>query len=990
MPQLPEITLRPGEKLLGFEVKAVTPLEELRAVAYLVEHAASGARLLHLHADDAENLFSVSFPTPPQDDTGLPHILEHCALGGSRKFPVREPFFEMLKMSMATFLNAMTGLDCTYYPAASNVKKDLFNLAEVYFDAVFHPLITEDIFLREGHRLAPAASAKPTGRLTIKGIVYNEMKGAFSDPEGRIWRGIMRGVFPDTVYGRESGGNPNAIPDLTYEDFLRFHRAYYHPGNAYFCLYGDIPTSEHLAFLADKLAEFSRTDVQPLIERQRRWRKPRTQADTYSVGRDEGLGEKTCVALHWLVGNAVNPREDFLFQALTQILFGNEAAPLRKAIIDSKIGHDLIPSGSFSAGCELTFMVGVKGSEKERQEDFVKLVMDTLARIAEGAIERGLVEAAFQQVAYRCLEIQSMFPLHTMNHVMEAWIYGADPLTFLRMRAEFDACRALYEKDAAVFNRLIRERLLANPHRLTFALAPDRGRQKRTDRAMARKMRKIRNGLSEDALRAIAERDAEIERKNSEPNPPDALARLPQLKIGDLPAKPRHIPTTVETLPGNVELLVNDVFANGVNYLELSFDLDGLPSTLWPYLRQYCDAVHKLGAAGMNYEQIARRVAASTGGLGCKPVLMGRADDPLPLLARLHFSLKTLDGQIEPALDVLENLLLAVDPRDPARLKNVVTQARAAYRSDLVQDGARTALLRAGRALSLRGHLAELLDGLPQLREIEEVYRDFDRRGAELMDWIEAIRDFLPAGRGFTASFTGSESALCSVRRRLAVWAGRMNSATVKSLPPWSPPVAPSREGLAGAIQVAHCARVMPAPHFSHPDEPLLALGAHLVNHDYMLSEIRLKGAAYGAGFRYDGFGETIAMWSYNDPHITRTLHVYEKVLDHVRAAAWSQTDVNRAIIATAKQDERPIRPGAATGAALMRRLAGLTPALREQRYARLKEATPAEVKRALVAALEANLARSAVCVTASREKLEAANREMKDKPLTIEDILRD
>ena len=240
MPETPVVTLQVGERIDDFEVKAITPLEELRAVAYQIEHEPSGARLMHLHADDAENLFSISFPTPPSDDTGVPHILEHGVLAGSRRYPVKEPFFEMIKMSMATFINAMTGWDCTYYPVASNVKQDLFNLAEVYFDAVFHPLLTEQTFKREGHHLAPADPANPTGDLTVSGIVYNEMKGAFSDPESLMYRSVTRGLLPDTIYSNESGGDPVAIPDLTYPALKQFHKDYYHASNGYFFFYGNI------------------------------------------------------------------------------------------------------------------------------------------------------------------------------------------------------------------------------------------------------------------------------------------------------------------------------------------------------------------------------------------------------------------------------------------------------------------------------------------------------------------------------------------------------------------------------------------------------------------------------------------------------------------------------------------------------------------------------------------------------------------------------
>lgn len=990
MSKLPAVTLRKGETVHGFEIISVTPVEELRAVAYEAKHKESGARFLHLHADDPENLFSINFPTPPRNDTGLPHILEHSVLAGSKKFPVREPFFEMLKMSMATFINAMTGYDCTYYPVASNVKKDLFNLADVYFDAVFNPLLTEDTFLREGHHLEPAVADRPMGKLTVKGIVYNEMKGAFSSPESMIWRRITRGLFPDTVYGNESGGDPDAIPDLMYGDLTHFCHVYYQPGNAYFYLYGDIPTREFLVFIGSRLEGLDSLDTDPVVERQPRWKKPKALSTTYPIGHDEKLEGKTYLAMNWLAGNALDVQENLLFQVLTQILAGNEAAPLRKAIIDSKLGQQIIYIGNVTVGCELTFMAGIKGSEKDRRDALTKLVTGTLTKLADGQIGRELVESAFQQVAYRTLEIYSMFPLHTMMRAVNAWIYGADPLTSLRMGATLDACRKLYEKDPLIFNRLIRERLLDNPHRLDFSLVPSHGWQKNHDLAFARRMKKVRDRLSREEARAVADRAIELQKKNSEPNPPEALAKLPQLKISDLPQKPRHIPTALENLPGRSELLVNDVFANGVNYLEISFDLDGLPEDLWLYLPRYQDAIRKLGAAGMTFEKIAARLASCTGGLGCYPVLTGRVDRPGLILPRLHFSLTTLDSRIDPALDVLQDLFFAVDPRDPPRLKDAVIQARSGYRTGLVNNGGWTAHLHAGRALGLRGYLAELLDGLPQLRAIEPMHRDFDARVDELVDKILAIRDFVSSRAGFTASFTGSDKIRDTVRKRLASWADRMKTPIRPGLPSYTPPAAPPREGLAAAIQVAHCIRVMPAPHFSHPDEPLLALGAHLVSHDYMLNEIRLKGTAYGAGFGYDPLRECMNMTSFNDPHVTRTLQVYDKVLDYVRSAQWSQVDIDRAIISVAKQDEKPIRPANANSTALMRRLNALTPELRERRYARLKESTPAEVKRALLSALETNLDRSAICVTASREKLESANKEMKDSPLAIEDILVD
>jgi len=986
----PEITLKPGDRTHGFVIESATPVDALRAVAYQIQHEQSGAQLIHLHADDAENMFSISFPTPPPDDTGLPHILEHAVLSGSRKFPVRDPFFEMLKMSMATFLNAMTGSDCTYYPVASNVKQDLFNLAEVYFDAVFHPLLAEETFKREGHHLAPVAKDQPTGDLTVSGIVYNEMKGAFSNPESRLIRCAGHGLFPDTIYGRESGGDPEHIPDLTYADFKRFHETFYHPSNARFFLYGDVPTEDHLAFLEERLSAFDRQPVETDIARQPRWSEPRSMEDSYPVGQDERDEEKTYVLLNWLVGDGADPQDVASLYALSRILLGNEAAPLRKAIIESKLGQDLVFSGYSSEGLESVFRVGLKGTERDRVEPFTELVIQTLTSLAEGTIEQERVQAAFQQAAYHYLEIMSAFPLHMMDRVLSAWVYGADPLTFLRMPEHLAACRQRYEDDPQFFNKLIRERLLDNPHRLTAVLTPDREWQGRTDAAFAERMKGIRAPLADDDLKRIADEADALDREAGTPNPPEALAKLPQLSVADLPPKPKHIPTTVEQLPGDVQFLQNDVFANGVNYLHLDFGLRGLPAELWTYLPYYADSVRKLGAAGMDYEQIAQRVAASTGGIGCQTHLSGHASDPARTVRSVRLSLKSLDEQIEPALAVLHDLLFGLDPKDRPRLRDVLAQALAHYQTDLVHNGSWTAGLHAARGLDPEGHLSDLVYGLPQLAQAGRLNEQFEDLADGLMAKIEAVRDFLLVRGRLTVSFTGSDEARGTVCAALSDWIGSLRDEPVDDAPiEFTPFETPPREGLAGPIQVAHCAQVLPAYHQSHPDAPLLTLGAHLVGFEHMLNEIRLKGGAYGAWCRYSGLTGRLSLGSYRDPHVTKTLEIFAHAADYVREAGWTQTDMDRAIIATAKNDEKPIRPAEATSLALHRHLMGLTPELREQRRERILTASAADVTRVTRELFETNLCKGAICVVASREKLEEANQQMPASPLAIEDILK-
>ena len=989
MASIPEIALKAGEQLHGFRVKSVSPADEVRAVAYELEHLKSGARLLHLHSEDAENLFAVSFPTPPPDDTGMPHILEHTVLAGSRRFPVRDPFFEMVKMSMATFINAMTGPDCTYYPVCSNVKQDIFNLAEVYFDAVFHPLLTAETFKREGHHLAPAREDQPAGELTVNGIVYNEMKAVFSQPEHRLRRIAMQGLFPDTLYGRAWGGDPDAIPDLTHEALKSFHSTFYHPSNAYFLLYGNTPTREWLAFLEDRLAPFERQEVCRQLTRQPRWAKPRELVDTYPIGAEEPAEEKTYCVLCWLVGDATDAADFTCLHLLSLILFGNEAAPLKKAIVGSRLGQDLLACGCAPVGIESAFQVGLKGSEPERADAFRTLVMDTLAEIADGEVARDLVEAAFQQAGYYYREIQRMYPLHVLQRVKAAWIYGIDPLLFLRGGEHLEAVRRRYADEPQLFNQLIRQRLVENPHRLFVALRPDREWQARTDAAFAERMKARRATLSDAAVQRLSEEAKELQRKAGVPNSPEALASLPQLRRQDLPPKPEHIPTSVERVGRGVTMLQNEVFSNGVNYLHLEFSLEGLPAELWPYVPRYQEAIAKLGAAGMDYEEIARRKSACTGGIGCYPRIRTRTEGPDRPAWGLFFAMKALDEQMGAALDVLHDLLFAVDPRDGRRMEEVLAQSLAGYRTSLVRGGPGTGMCHAARGLSPEGYLGHLINGLPQLGLVEGLTEQYAERGAGLMDNIEAIREFLPACNRLTASFTGSDAACEAVRKALADWSGRMRDEQIRPVPTgFAAGEAVTREGLAAPMQVAHCAQIIPAPHTSHADAALLTLSAALLGVDYMVAEIRLKGNAYGAFCGYDDLGCAITLGSYADPHVTRTLQVFADLPGYVRKARWTRAQLDRAIITTAKDEFIPIRPEFATGRALELYATGRSPEFREERYEQLLSATPAEVTRALLDVLEANMVRAPICVVSSREKLEAANREMPDQPLAIQDIL--
>jgi presequence protease len=979
--------LKANDRVDGFVVRRVAPVEELRSTAYELVHEATGARILHLYSADAENLFSVTFPTPPPDDTGVPHILEHSVLAGSRRYRVKDPFFEMVKSSMATFINAMTGSDYTVYPVASNVKQDFYNLAEVYWDAVFHPLLTEQTFQREGHHLELAKKDDLASDLIIKGIVYNEMKGARSAPESKVYDLIEKNLWPDTPYGKDSGGDPDRIPDLTWQGLKSFHARFYHPSNAFIFLYGDIPTAEHLKFLSPRLAEFKKTDVRADLPPQPRWKTPRNLDAVYPVAPTDATEGKTFIIINWLIGSGTDASEIFAFSALNQILVGNQSAPLRKALVDSKLGEDLSHVGFWAGGVDTSFHVGLKGSEPVRVGPVVDLILKTLKEVADRGVTEKQFDAALQQLAYRYLEINASFPLHLMGAATSMWIHGADPLTLMRAPTFIKKLRENFAANPRMFSDLITSKLLNNTHRLTLTVTPDREIQGKKDLELAAKMKALKDSMSKATLEEVRQNQDALDEALNKPNSPEAIASLPQLKVSDLPRKPRHIPTSQEKLSGGGVLLNNDVFANGVNYLQLSFDLTGLPADLYAYLPFFGDCVQKMGAAGQDYAAIAQRVAGYTGGISFSPAISTRIDNAASTVRQGVFTVKFLDENADRALGLLRDLMFELDPRDVPRLKDVLLQARAGQRMRAASDGLTLALRHASRGANLEGHLQEIMGGWPQIQLFERIT---EAPVEPLLEKIDAIRKFMLNRQRVNVSFTGSPKVLDVIRPRLGEWSAAMAdepiTASAMTFESW---VTPPREGLAAPMNVAYCGMSMPTKHISDPDAPRLAVAARLLGLGYVLEEVRFKGTAYGGGCTYNGTGSAWTFHSYRDPWVNRTLDVYSGALQYVKSANWSQEDVDRAIIGTAKEGERPIRPPQATGTALWRYLTGDTPERREARHNTMLGITLADVKRVLVEQLERNEPRAAVCVVSSRQKLEEANSQRPEKTLEIRDILK-
>lgn len=990
MPSLPTTSLAAGTVLHGFTVRSITPVEELNLVAIECEHAKSGARLLHLLANDDENLFSINFPTPNRDDRGIPHILEHTVLSGSKRYPVRDPFFELVKMSMATFLNAMTGRDCTYYPVSSNVEKDLFNLADVYFDAVFHPLLTESSFKREGHHLTPADPADPTGPLAVNGIVYNEMKSYFSKPEGRIERDLYKGIMPETVYGCESGGDPEAIPSLSYEDFLAFHRTWYHPSNARIVTYGNLPAEKFLEFLDPRLSDFDRTDPKPEYPRQPRWTEPRRMEASYAAEEGEDLAHQTFHVLGWVIPQGLDREMATLWSVLASLLAGDDAAPLKRSLVDSGLGEDVMVFDPCQAGHDGFFGIGIRGSDPDKFEPFRDLVLKTLRDLVQKGFASDLVESAFRREIFSAREIEPRRGLNLADEVLSSWILGGNPLLFLREGEDAEACRAKWRLHRTLFQDLIREHLVDNPHRLDYTLAPSAAYQSALDERFRAKMAEVRATYTDDDMRAFAAEDARLQEEAGRPNSPEALATLPQLGRGDLPAAPSVLPVTAGALPCGVPFLRTDLFSNGINYLHIAADLTGLPADLWPYVSFYAEAFNSMGAAGKDFAEMARRASAVTGGISCRPVFQKSPYEEGRSFRGLMFAVSALDETLGAAIDLLGNKLVGTDPRDRARLRDLIAQNATRGRAAFANSGARPAISRLYAGFSEEAWLQELQSGTTAFHQVRDIQKNFDKRAQKLVDAIQRISKFLRSRARYTVSFVGGDASAEQVVHGLDTLFRLFPEEPLQTAPTgFKPADGVLRLGLADPMQVAHCAQVLPAVPATHPDAPVFGLGCAMLAVDYAIAELRFKGNAYGASCVFSD--NHLLLSTYADPHIKRTLDVFRTLPDFIRNADWTEVEVTRGVLCRAKNYIRPVTPGGAAAQALQEHLAGATPERIAARYDRMRSSTPAQVKDVLLSAIggEGVFDRAPVGVVSSREKLEKANAELgEDRALAIEPLL--
>ncbi len=984
---IPQPTMQAGEHLHGFRVLRVTAIEAMRLVAYEIEHLKTGAKVLHLHAFERENLYAVGFRTPPEDSTGLPHILEHSVLAGSEKYPLKDAFKELMRSTMQTFINAFTYPDKTVYPVASQIQTDFYNLARVYTDLVLRPRLLRETFLQEGHHLEFATPGDIQSDLVISGIVYNEMKGAYSSPDSLMYKDIQENLYPDTVYALDSGGHPDVIPQLTYGQFCDFHRRYYSPTNARFFFYGDIPTADHLAFLAEMLEGFERVAVDSSIASQPLFSSPRRVGGFYPVDPDEPREKKTLVNLAWMLSENRDFETSLMLEILSGLLVGSAAAPLRRALIDSGLGEDMTPvSGIESDLKQLMFCAGLRNVQSADVPKFEKLVDDTLKTIVAEGFDRELIEGILHQVEFHGKEIsRGSYPygITLMSNVFQTWLYDGDPLIGLDFARAIEDIRRRWAEDPQVFQKLTGRWLADNPHRLLAVMEPDPDLGRKNEEQFRAKMAAVKAGLSEAALKEIDEQAAGLRAYQSQADTPEVAATLPKLRLSDIPRQVETVPTERRML-GTVEALRHDLFTNGIVYVDLAFDLAHVSEDLQLYLPLLGKMLSGMGAAGLTYDEMAKRIALYMGGFGYD-LSAGFSVDKENVWQKMIVSFKALYRNVPQAIDTVCDILTAGDLDNSARMRDLIAERKNNLQSSVVPSGHLFARRAAAAAVSLPAYRDEQWHGRTQLRFVQQQAANFAASGPALGEKFAALKSLVLTRSALTVNITADARGLGLVEEHIVRLLDKLPSGG-NTQPSAGPALAPVCAGIAVPTQVSYVARTLPAPAYTDPTAALLMLASRELSNSYLYKHIRVQGGAYGGMSSLDMTAGIFAFLSYRDPHIVETLSVFQDAQQYYSEHDLAADDMEKAVISALGALDKPLDPAGRGYVAMIRHFARATDAMRQTFRERILSATPPQVRQALAEYFRGAARTGAVAVYSAQEKLEEANRRL-DAPLRLEKL---
>ncbi|MEA3363824.1 MAG: insulinase family protein [Thermodesulfobacteriota bacterium] len=978
--------MTPGQRVHGFIVERIDPLPSINATMIRLHHQVTGARFMHLERDDDNHLFAVGFRTPPDDSTGVAHILEHTALCGSKHFPVRDPFFSMLKRSLNSFMNAMTASDWTLYPFSSMNRKDFHNLLDIYLDAAFYPRLTERDFSQEGHRLEYAEGDDPTSPLEYKGVVYNEMKGAMSDPSSLLTQRMDKHLYPTTTYHHNSGGEPEDIPALSWQQLRDFHARYYHPSNSWFFSSGNLDLADLLAIVEDRvLRNFERLDLDTEVPIEQRLDTPLRVTEKYPLDSGESLEKRSLVEVAWLDCDINDSFERLTMSLLASLLLGNPAAPLYKALLDSGLGANLAPGTGYHDDNRTTyFAAGLQGTDPEAAPAIEKLIIATLERVAKEGFSPERIEATIHRLEFSNREITGdsyPYSLLLLMRLIGPWIHGGDPLAALNFEENLQQLRQELAK-GPFFENLIRNRLLNNQHRVTLLLQPDTELGSREEAATRTQLDHIEKHLSKREKDQLVAQAKELAASQEEL---EDLSCLPTLELSDIPA--HEIAVSVEQ---QVDKMVKEFWfdqpTNGIGVVKLNFGLDSLTAEQRKYLPVFSSLLTQVGAGGRDYLQMAEIMEAVTGGISARTSLLDDPQDVDKFTASFELKGKVLVRNCQPLFGLLHDILLTPDFTDLQRIHTVLNQLQVSLENSVPQSGHTYAARTAAASLSLVGWQREQWAGLSQVVLIRELAA---KPAAELGELAAVLADI--ATRLFSQQQL--QTAITVEAENFAPFKASL-SGLIEQIPVKSSSQKPIqndfksqtlRQGVIWSLPVNYVTRVFRAVSYTHLDSAALTVLAKLLRAEFLHREIREKGGAYGGLAGYNAEAGQFSLLSYRDPHIMRTLQVYEQAIDWAVAGEFPPDSVKEAVLAAFGDLDKPLSPAGVGAEEFANIRQGMTLEMRNQMRQQLLAVDAEALQKVAEKYLKNGV--SAVAVLAGEAALQQANSELGDEPLELRKI---
>ena len=977
-----------GDSIHGYRICRVCSLEQISAIFYELEHEKTKARHVHISTNDTENTFSVAFKTVPKDSTGVAHVLEHTVLCGSRLFPVRDPFFSMLKRSLSTFMNAFTASDWTMYPFATQNKKDFYNLLDVYLDAAFFPNLDSLSFKQEGHRLEVESDSggKDAFKLAYKGVVYNEMKGAMSSPSEVLARSLLQSLYPSTTYRFNSGGEPVVIPKLTHEQLKAFHQRHYHPSNAFFYTYGNLPLKDHLDFIDEKiLRHFDTIDPQTEVPLQVRWKEPKYDRYHYPLNKDEDSTKKFQVCLAWLTADIKDSFEVLALTLLEQILLGNSASPLHKALIDSQLGTALSDSAGFDADNRDTlFVAGLKDVKESDADTIETIIFDVFGHLADDGIDKKLIDSAIHQLEFHRKEItNSPFPygIKLLVNFCGSWFHGGDPVRILNFDKDMTLLQDMVSKEPFFENR-IKTYFLDNPHRVCLTLIPDQQMAVKEETRVTRELDTIQVDMTElDLTKIRKDSDALIKLQERV----EDVSVLPTLEREDIPPRVKGIPETVMTEP--LPAACYQQPTAGIFYFSGAAGTGNLPQKLIPLAPFFCHAFTKIGTARRDYTDMVQLIDAYTGGIELSTQARSQFDGEGTCLPFVTFNGKCLARNQDRMFAIISELLCSFDFSDLNRLKSLLLEYRAGMETMVIHNGHQLAMSLASRNFSTTMALAETWHGIHQLKMIKDLTTNItDDQLETLSADLTLIGTTILTRSNFKMALIGEEQ---QVKAALPLTSSLQENLSPENDNGFKPPHIEKnddlpREGWSTASAVSFVAQTFPVVRMEHEDSPSLAVISKILRSMYLHREIREKGGAYGGFAVYDPESGLFGFGSYRDPHIVETLNAYKGAAVFIKSDDYGDQDIKEAIFQVCSEIDKPDPPGPAARQAFYRTIMSLSDESRNRFKQKLLSLTRAQVNRVAEKYFDQAGAGQAVAVISSEEKLNEANQRFGDNPLTL------